>query len=139
MGPGVWAMNNENTVLRHHRFWLALGWAWIALVIFLSLMPHPPEIEMRSGDKIGHLLAYAYLMLWFCQLYRARPRKLAIALGLVGLGIAIEFAQEQTGYRAFEWADMVADGMGVALGLLLGETALAHALRQTERLLTFRK
>ena len=69
----------------------------------------------------------------------SRPLKLAIALGLVGLGIAIEFAQEQTGYRAFEWADMVADGMGVAMGWLLGETALAHALRQAERLLTFRK
>ena len=132
-------MKNENTVLQYHAFWLALGWVWIALVIFLSLTPHPPEIEMTSGDKIGHVLAYTFLMSWFCRLYRTRAKKWSIALGLVALGIAIEFAQEQTGYRQFEVADMVADGIGVAMGLLLGETVLAHALRQAERLLKFRK
>ena len=94
---------------------------------------------MTSGDKIGHVLAYTFLMSWFCQLYRTRAKKWSIALGLVALGIAIEFAQEQTGYRQFEVADMVADGIGVAMGLLLGETVLAHALRQAERLLKFRK
>ena len=58
-------------------------------------------------------------MLWFAQLYRSGPKKRLIALGLIGFGIAIEFAQEQTGYRQFEVADMVADGIGVAMGLAL--------------------
>ena len=132
-------LENKRAFLRYHGLWLGLGWVWIALVIFLSLTPHPPEIEMTSGDKIGHVLAYTFLMSWFTQLYRTRAKKWSIALGLVALGIAIEFAQEQTGYRQFEVADMVADGIGVAMGLLLGETVLAHALRQAERLLKFRK
>lgn len=130
---GAIAMKNKNGFLRYHSWWLALGWVWIALVIYLSLTPRPPEIDLIAGDRIGHVLAYAFLMLWFAQLYRPRPIKFAIALGLVGLGIAIEFAQEQTGYRAFELADMGADAIGVATGLGLGETALAKALRQVER------
>ncbi len=109
------------------------------MVIYVSLTPHPPEIYGTSGDKIGHTLAYGFLMLWFAQLYRSRPIKFAIALGFVGLGIAIEFAQEQTGYRRFELADMGADAIGVAMGWLLGETALAQVLRGVERLLKVRQ
>ena len=48
---------------------------------------------------------------------RTRAKKWSIAVGLVALGIAIEFAQEQTRYRQFEIADMGADGIGVAIGL----------------------
>ena len=132
-------LENKRAFLRYHGLWLALGWVWITLVVFVSLTPHPPEIEMTSGDKIGHVLAYTFLMLWFSQLYQTRPKKWSIALGLFALGIAIEFAQEQTGYRQFEMADMGADGIGVAIGLFLGESVLTHALRQAERLLTFRK
>ena len=132
-------VENKKVFLRYHGLWLALGWVWIGLVIFLSFMPHPPKIEMQSGDKIGHALAYAFLMLWFTQLYRTRPIKLSIALGLIGLGVAIEFAQQQTGYRAFELADMAADAIGVARGWLLGATVLGHALRQVEGLFTLRK
>lgn len=139
LGPGATNMENNNTFLRYHMLWLALGWAWIGLVIYLSLTPRPPEIDVIAGDRIGHLLAYAFLMLWFAQLYRLRPIKVAIALGLVGLGIAIEFAQEQTGYRAFEVGDMGADALGVAMGLLLSETALAQVLRRFERILTVRQ
>ncbi|MEO5862815.1 MAG: hypothetical protein ABIQ03_10200 [Burkholderiales bacterium] len=128
-------MENKNALLRYHIFWLALGWMWITMVIFLSLTSHPLEIDVTSGDKIGHTLAYGFLMLWFVQLYPPRPIKFSIALGLIALGIAIEFAQEQTAYRRFEVGDMGADAIGVAMGLLLGETALAHGLRRIERLL----
>ena len=132
-------MENNNPALRFHRFWLVLGWVWIAIVTYLSLTPHLSEIDVPSGDKIGHTLAYGFLMLWFAQLYRARPITLAIALGLVALGIALEFAQEQTGYRAFELADMGANAIGVAIGWLLGKTALAHLLRHMERILKGRQ
>jgi VanZ family protein len=127
-------MENENLLLKHHTLWLILGWVWIVLVIYLSLTPHPPEIQMDSGDKLGHLLAYGFLMLWFAQLYRTHPTKNAIAIGLIGLGIAIEIAQEQTGYRHFELADIGADGIGVGIGLLLSLTPLREGLRLAERI-----
>ena len=126
-------MKNNNTFLHFHRFWLALGWAWIAWVIYLSLIPEPPGMDGPWWDKIGHSVAYIALMLWFAQLYHPRSTKFWVALGLVALGIAIEFAQEQTGYRPFEIADMVADAFGVAVGFLLAETPLGKVLRLVER------
>ena len=128
----------ETKLLRFHPLWLALGWAWVALVIYLSLTPHPPEINMISGDKIGHMLAYLFLMLWFAQIYRALSTRIQIAIGLVLLGVAIEFAQEQTGYRHFEVADMGADAIGVAIGWLLSFTPLRETLRLAERLVMAR-
>jgi VanZ family protein len=55
-------------------------------------------------------------MFWFCLVYRRPRTRLAYALGLIAMGIAIEFIQGWTGYRSFEVYDMVADALGVALG-----------------------
>ena len=127
-------MKNNKPFLHFHKIWLVLGWVWIVWVIYLSLIPEPPGMDGPWWDKIGHTSAYTALMLWFAQLYRSRSKKLLIALGLVGLGIAIEFAQEQTGYRHFEVADMFADALGVAAGFLLAETPLRQGLRLIERM-----
>jgi VanZ family protein len=124
----------NNNFLRFHNYWLALGWVWVAYVLYVSLIPEPPGPDGPWWDKIGHTLAYTFLMLWFAQLYVAGRTKLWIALALIGFGIAIEFAQEQTGYRHFEVADMGADAIGVALGWLLGQTPLAQVLRLVERM-----
>ena len=128
----------ETQMLRFQPFWLALGWVWVALVIYLSLTPHPPELSVMSGDKIGHTIAYLFLMLWFAQIYRSLSTRMRIAMGLVILGIAIEFAQEQTGYRRFEVADMGADAIGVAIGWLLSFTPLRETLRLAERIVISR-
>lgn len=132
-------VKNNNPFLYFHKFGLALGWVWIANVTYLSLIPEPPGPDGPWWDKVGHTLSFMLLMLWFAQLYRSGPTKLLIALGLIGFGIAIEFAQEQTGYRQFEVADMGADAIGVALGLLLGETPLGRLLRLVERRIKVRQ
>jgi ligand-binding sensor domain-containing protein len=72
---------------------------------------------------------------WFTRLLGGRRPRLAIATGLVALGIAIEFAQGATGYRSFDAWDMVADGLGVAVGpdgtiWVLGQTGALSAWRQ---------
>jgi VanZ family protein len=125
-------MKNNQSFLRFHAFWLALGGLWILGVIYLSLIPEPPGIDGPWGDKLGHAAAYTALMLWFAQLYPIRSNRLWAALGLIALGIAIEFAQEQTGYRKFEVADMFADALGVAVGFILAETPLRRALELVE-------
>jgi VanZ family protein len=137
LARGGTIMKNNSTFLQFHKFWLALGWGWMAYVLYLSLIPEPPGPDGPWWDKIGHTVSFTFLMLWFAQLFRSRRTKLWIALGLVAFGVAIEFAQEQTGYRHFEAADMGADAIGVAIGLLLAETPLALVLRQVERLLKF--
>lgn len=94
---------------------IAGGWLWAAAIVFLSLTPHPPQIDVAYGDKFGHLAAYGLLMFWFCSLYRYRYTRLAYGLGWIAMGVALEFAQRATGTRSFELADMAADSLGVLL------------------------
>lgn len=35
--------------LRH--VWLAIGWIGVALSVYFSLKPHPPELDIQNGDK----------------------------------------------------------------------------------------
>jgi glycopeptide antibiotics resistance protein len=51
------------------------------------------------------------------------------------MGVAVEFLQAMTDYRTFEVGDMIANGIGAALGFGLVQTPLGKALDWTERLL----
>jgi VanZ family protein len=99
----------------NRRIALALGWAWVALIVYLSLMHDPPRIEVHGGDKAGHVLLYGVAAFWFCAAYTGKARVLH-CLGLVALGVGLEFVQRWVGYRSFEIADMVADVIGVLAG-----------------------
>ena len=114
------------------KFWLALGWLLIAAVIYLSLTPHPIEIDVEQGDKLGHTIAYLGMMLWFAQLYQRRSH-VWWGLGFIALGVVLEYLQGWSGYRDFEYMDMMADAVGVAVGWLLGGTAMARFLSVIER------
>jgi VanZ family protein len=95
--------------------WLALGWAMVATVAWLSLTPAPPKLDFEQGDKLGHFLAYGVLMFWFSQLYRKWVR-LFYGVGFIGMGIGLEFAQGRLAYRSYEVFDMYANSLGVLLG-----------------------
>jgi VanZ family protein len=121
--------------LRYRKLWLACGVAFVALVIFLSLTPDPLSTPTLDSVKTGHVLAYAWLMLWFSQLYRATGTRAAIGMGLLGMGIALEYVQALTGYRTFARSDMVDDAIGVAIGFVLGMGRGGRGLAMIERLL----
>ncbi|HEY2336215.1 MAG TPA: VanZ family protein [Burkholderiales bacterium] len=104
----------------NRRAGLALGWAWVALIVYLSVMPSPPQIPVEGGDKAGHLGLYLVAALLF-SIFRKRSAAALHCLGLVALGIALEFVQRWLGYRSFEVADMVADAIGVAAGYGLAQ------------------
>jgi VanZ family protein len=114
-------------------FWLACGWALVALVIYLSLTPQPLQLNVEAGDKFGHALAYLTLMSWFANLYENRPRRAQLAVGFVAMGIALEFVQRWTGYRTFEVADMAAGATGVVLGWILAAPRGPNYLRLAEK------
>jgi hypothetical protein len=65
-------------------------------------------------DKILHFLGYAALAAVFVLALRPKVYIPAL-LGLIGLGVGIEFIQPLNS-RGFEVADMVANGLGVAVG-----------------------
>src|SRR5207247_7188265 len=98
------------------RICVAVGWALVGVILWLSLTPQPPQVDFQQSDKVGHFIAYSGLMFWFCQLYRGARTRLAYAAGFIAMGIAIEFLQRASGYRSFEVMDMVADAIGVLLG-----------------------
>lgn len=117
---------------RYSYFWLLIGWCGVGLMVYLSLTSTPVRISLSYGDKVGHLLAYMLLMTWFVQLYRRRGWLLLHALLLLLLGASLEFVQEMHG-RYFEYADMVANGIGVMLGACVALTPARDMLLRLER------
>jgi VanZ family protein len=96
--------------------WVGIGWGIVIAIVWLSLTPAPPRIDVPEGDKLGHFLGYGALMFWFCQLYARAKTRALYALGFAAMGVGLEFIQGQLGYRAYEVFDMYANALGVALG-----------------------
>ena len=113
--------------------WKAAGWLLVLTIIYFSLMPAPPDIGVEQGDKIGHLAAYGLTTLWFAQIYTGAHQRVRLFIGMVALGIAMEYAQRATGYRSFEVADIIADGLGVAIGWLAAPPRLPNLLSWVDK------
>jgi len=120
---------------RYRTLWLVMGWALVLAIVYLSLTPHPIEIQVEEGDKMGHLLAYGTLMLWFAQLYDTTKARCLLAVGCVALGVGLEFAQIFTDARSFELADMAADAAGAGIGWVLAPPRLFNFLFHIEPVL----
>lgn len=118
--------------LRYLSAWLTVGWFLVGVVVYFSLTRSPPGIEALPNDKVGHLIAYLVLTFWFVQIYRGWPR-IAYAAGFVLLGIALEVIQGQTTYRTFEIYDVIANTLGVVVGLGFGLTPASRTLIWCER------
>jgi VanZ family protein len=107
--------------------WAACGAAFVLLVIYLSVTPDPVHAPSVDNFKTGHILAYAWCMLWFAQVWRRFRERLAIAIALVALGVGLEYVQDMLPWhRDFAVADMVDDAIGAGLGLVLAFTPLGH-------------
>jgi VanZ family protein len=116
------------------RVWLVAGWLWVATVFYLSLMPHPPQpVSFEGVDKLEHLIAYAGLMLWFCQVYSDRKSRMRLFMALAAMGVGIEYLQGMGGYRYFEYFDMLANTIGVFVGWGLAGTVLGKILFALEQ------
>lgn len=121
--------------LKQRRLWLALGWAFVVLTIYLSLIPNPPEpVSFPGFDKVEHFIIYGALMFWFCQVYSHRRQRVIVASLLVALGVGVEFVQRMTGYRSFEYADMAADTIGVILGWIASRGPFANLFHRIEQI-----
>jgi len=93
-------------------------------VIVASLLPSE-SAPMRAlelldlSDKVEHTAAYAALA-FLPALHERRRFVIGTAVGAVLLGVLLEYGQLYTGWRDFEVADMVADAIGVCVGLAVG-------------------
>ena len=119
--------------LRFPWFWMLLGWAFVAVVVAGSVSPEVriAILSFAWGDKVAHAASYCLLMVWFAGLY-ARRYHAVVALFLIVLGALLEVVQWSLPYRIFEPADMVANGVGVAIGLVLSVSVFAGWCQRME-------
>ena len=114
----AWRPGRSLKPLRHPRLWVALWCLAIAVVVVFSLSPPPPMPDFESSDKWSHFLAYFVLAACAVQLFRNWPALLGAGLGLVLLGIGLEYAQGSlTSNRMADAADALANTLGVIVGL----------------------
>jgi VanZ family protein len=125
--------------LRLMPLWRTVGALLIGFVIYDSLTPYPvelpfelPFVPVEHGDKLGHGLAYATLMLWFALIDSERLVRVRWAVTFIAMGILLEFVQRFIGYRMFEVNDMVSDVFGVGIGWLAAPPRLPNPLRYLE-------
>lgn len=105
--------------LRHARLWSSLWSLAIAIVVVVSLIPAPDLPQLPPGsDKWEHFLAYFALSAAAVQLFARWPSLLGAGLGLVLMGIGLEYAQGAlTDTRLMDRWDALANTLGVIAGL----------------------
>jgi len=119
--------------LRWHRAWVALGGAIMLWVLWMALSPDPGiALDFPYGDKLLHATTFTCLMGWWGNVYRARRARGWAALGCLAFGVCIEFAQWLDPPRDADALDVLADGAGIVIALLLLRTSLASVLAGVE-------
>ena len=102
-----------------------MAWAaLIGLVVIGSLLPAATApirtiAGLHINDKALHTVAYVSLA-FLPALYERHRRLAFIAVGLVALGVLLEFGQLSSPGRSFEIGDMLADAAGVIAGTSIG-------------------
>jgi len=115
--------------LRHPRFWLVMWCVAVLSVIVVCLIPPPPLALPQNSDKVEHFLAYFLLAASAVQIYQRRAALVWAAVGLVALGIGIEFAQGAlTVNRMADPMDALANSVGVLAGMAIVFTPLRDLL-----------
>ena len=104
---------------------LAVGW--------LSLAPHVPIPQgFHFSDKLGHVVAYAALGFTATALVSSLA-KLALSISVVAFGIAMEAAQGQVAGRTADLGDIVANVLGLLVGLCVTFAFERHLNRRLAR------
>lgn len=120
--------------LRHPRLWWSLWLLAIVAVVMLSLMsPVSLPSAPAGSDKWGHFAAYFLLAASVTQLIASRGWLLVAGVGLILLGIGLEFAQGAlTEDRMRDPMDALANTLGVLAGLAVAWTPARGLLRWLE-------
>ena len=91
-----------------------------ALVIWLSVQAPGEGPGLPIWDKLQHFMAYAALGFTGSLGFSGKKPTIALALGLVLLGAALEVAQSYVPARDMSLGDGIADLLGVIFGVGLG-------------------
>lgn len=116
--------------LRYARRWQLAGIIVLLLVLAAALMPalwfmhDAPNPALFSLDKWLHGITFVFLTVWFSGQYH-RQAYWRLAAGMLAFGLLIEICQRlATTGRQAETMDLVADSIGVAIGLLVARAGV---------------
>jgi VanZ family protein len=113
--------------LRYEKRWRVAGIIILIVVLAfavlpaLSFLPDIPQVDLLSLDKWLHIMTFIFLSLWFTGQYERRFYWRLIA-ALTAFGVLIELGQGVIPYRSAEWMDLVADIIGLVIGLFVAIT-----------------
>ncbi len=131
--------------LRYAFRWRLAGALLVLAVLVSTLMPAfllLPDISINTFvelDKWAHGLAFAFLTVWFCGQY-APGSWWSVASALLMFGGIIEICQYFTVHRSAEWQDLLADAIGISVGLAISAAGTGGwSLRLEQRLLAKRE
>ena len=128
-------------IMAHYFRKYTFSWLIIGIIIYLSFFT-PPKTELdniSNIDKLAHICMYGGLcsILWIeylrshIQIQRIRVFIGGIVLPIAFSGI-IELLQEYaTTNRSGDWADMIANSIGVILAALLGQFIFPRWIKKT--------
>jgi len=115
------------------RLWRVLFVMMTMAVCYLAIVPAPPTLD-TGWDKSNHLLAFGALA--FAASLSGTPGarwQATAALGLLAFGGLIEALQAALPLRQASLADLLADALGIVVGLTLARGLhpwLAEAARR---------
>lgn len=78
---------------------------------------------LQLSDKWLHGITFAFLAVWYSGQF-ARRSYWWLATGLLVFGTLIEFCQSLVTYRTAETGDLIADMLGIVVGLILAYIGL---------------
>lgn len=86
-------------------------------VTWLALAPAPPKLLSTGWDKLNHALAFSALAVAAAMGFTSVWWRIGAAL--LAYGGLIEWLQAYLPPREADLADLLTDGLGIAIGLLL--------------------
>ena len=90
-------------------------------ILVLSVLPPSPHLPSTGWDKSNHMLGFGTLGLLGTRGWPGRTW--AVMAALLVYGGLIEVLQSLTPDRSAEWADLLADGIGLGVGWLLARVS----------------
>ena len=97
-------------------------------MLILAVIPEGPDLSVGHLDKIAHLCEYLLFAWLLVQAIRASSAaggeptyRLWAWVYATSYGVLIELIQAMLPWRSAEWGDAVANAIGAALGVWVGD------------------
>jgi len=121
---------------KYPRLWLTFGSLLITIVVTLSLWPDPPS-SGHDPDHFNfrHAVAYLTLMLWFSNIYSQRSHRIRLSAVFFLMGSCLELLQPLSPGRTLMLTDLLANVVGLLLGIGLAMTFFGTCLIEVDALL----